>query len=63
MACSTYELGTLGRLPAGENKDIILNCLCQKVVLRGRGTGGGGGQWGHVPPLFLKVKKVPFFLS
>jgi hypothetical protein len=30
-----------------------------QCVCRGRGT---GGQWGNVPPpLFLKVKKVPFF--
>ena len=23
----------------------------------------GGGNWGMCPPLFLKVKKVPFFLG
>ena len=23
----------------------------------------GGGAMGHVPPTFLKVKKVPFFLG
>jgi hypothetical protein len=32
-------------------------------MIAGRGHGTGGGQWGRVPPTFLKVKKVPFFLG
>jgi hypothetical protein len=39
----------------------ILSLHWTPRLSRGRGTGGGGAMGACAPPLFLKVKKVPFF--
>ena len=52
-------------------KSLLIVKMCNKANifknhLAGAAEPGGGGQLGYVPPpppLFLKVKKVPFFLG